>query len=62
MSDVGRFRATALAGSLELEVVPPGITEARAWRAGWAEPPKLPPRPGDVLAFVAGVTRPGSAR
>ncbi len=43
----------ALLGSLE--AVPPGIAEARAWRAGWAEPPSLSPRIGDIVAFVARV-------
>ncbi len=44
---------TALLASLE--VVPPGFTEARAWRAGWAEAPTLPRRTGDMLAGVARV-------
>lgn len=41
----------ALLGTLE--VVPPGITEARVWRAGWADIPTLPPRTGELLAAVA---------
>lgn len=44
---------TKLLGSLEL--VRPGITEARVWRPGWAEVPRLPPRTGDMLAAVARV-------
>ena len=33
-----------------LELVPPGLTDARAWRAGWAEKPK--PQAAYVLAAV----------
>jgi len=48
------YSAADVTGLLSsLEVVPPGIAEARAWRPGWAEPPSVAPRAGDIVAFVA---------
>jgi hypothetical protein len=44
---------TSFFGSLDL--VPPGVTDARAWRPGWAQPIHLPPRPGQVIVGVARV-------
>jgi hypothetical protein len=38
-------------GSLEL--VPPGVADAREWRPDWEQPVHLPPREGQVIAGVA---------
>jgi O-methyltransferase involved in polyketide biosynthesis len=40
-------------GSLEL--VPPGVIDAREWRPGWEQPVRLPPRDGQVIVGVARV-------
>ena len=40
-----------------LELVPPGVVDARQWRPSWEEPAVLPPRAGYVMAAVARVTR-----
>lgn len=40
-------------GSLEL--VPPGVVDAREWRPDWAQPVQLPPREGQVIVGVARV-------
>ena len=42
---------TSFFGSLEL--VPPGVVDARAWLPDWEQPIQLPPRPGQVLVGVA---------
>jgi O-methyltransferase involved in polyketide biosynthesis len=42
---------TSFFGSLKL--VPPGVTDARAWRPDWEQPVQLPPRPGQVIVGVA---------
>lgn len=42
-----------------VELVEPGITEVRRWRAGWPELPQLPPRVGEM---IGGVARVGTAR
>jgi O-methyltransferase involved in polyketide biosynthesis len=39
-----------------LELVPPGILDAREWRPGW-EPASLPPRSSNVIAGVASKLR-----
>lgn len=44
---------TGFFGSLEL--VPPGVVDAREWRPGWEEPVRLPPRDGQVIVGVARV-------
>jgi O-methyltransferase involved in polyketide biosynthesis len=50
------YPAAEIAGLLRtLEVVPPGIVEARVWRQGWTDLPQLPPRTGEILAGVARV-------
>ena len=36
-----------------LELVPPGLVEARRWRGGWHDMPVTPPGPAYVLAGVA---------
>ena len=38
-----------------LDLVPPGVVDARKWRPEWAEPVTLPKREGYVLAGVARV-------
>jgi S-adenosyl methyltransferase len=38
-------------GSLEL--VPPGVVDAREWRPDWEQPVHLPPREGQVIVGVA---------
>jgi S-adenosyl methyltransferase len=40
-----------------LEMVPPGLTAARAWRPDGADLPAPPQRPGDMLAGVARLRR-----
>ena len=40
-------------GSLEL--VPPGVVDAREWRPGWEQAVRLPPRDGQVIVGVARV-------
>jgi S-adenosyl methyltransferase len=40
-------------GSLEL--VPPGVVDAREWRPDWEQAVRLPPRDGQVIAGVARV-------
>jgi len=50
---VGEF--TSFFGSLEL--VPPGVVDARRWRPGWEQAIPLPPREG--YAVVVGVARVG---
>ena len=50
------YTAAEIAALLEsLEVVPPGITEARAWRPDGTCAPALSPRTGGLLAAVARV-------
>ncbi len=44
---------TSFFGSLAL--VPPGVTDARAWRPDWEQPVHLPPRAGQVIAGAARV-------
>jgi O-methyltransferase involved in polyketide biosynthesis len=39
-----------------LEMVPPGVTDARRWRTDWADLPALPPLEGQVIAGVARVS------
>ena len=41
-------------GSLEL--VPPGVTDAREWRPDWEQPVHLPPRAGQVIVGIARVS------
>ena len=41
----------AFFGSLEL--VPPGVVDAREWRPDWEQPVPLPPREGQVIVGVA---------
>jgi O-methyltransferase involved in polyketide biosynthesis len=36
-----------------LELVPPGVVDAREWRPGWEQPLHLPPRDGQVIVGVA---------
>ena len=36
-----------------LELVPPGVVDAREWLPGWEEPVRLPPRIGQTIAGVA---------
>jgi hypothetical protein len=38
-----------------LELVPPGLVDARAWRPDWEHPVHLPPRDGQVIVGVARV-------
>jgi S-adenosyl methyltransferase len=38
-----------------LELVPPGVVDAREWRPGWDQPGRLPPRDGQVIVGVARV-------
>jgi hypothetical protein len=38
-------------GSLEL--VPPGVADAREWHPDWEQPEHLPPREGQVIVGVA---------
>jgi O-methyltransferase involved in polyketide biosynthesis len=38
-----------------LELVPPGVVDAREWRPGWEQPVRLPPRDGQVIVGVARV-------
>jgi O-methyltransferase involved in polyketide biosynthesis len=42
---------TSFFGSLEL--VPPGVVDAREWRPDWEQPVHLPPREGQVIVGVA---------
>jgi hypothetical protein len=42
-----------------LEIMPPGVTEARLWRPGWADLPAHPAREGHVVAGVARVADAG---
>lgn len=42
---------TSFFGSLEL--LPPGVTDARAWRPDWEQPVQLPHRAGQVIVGVA---------
>ena len=44
---------TSFFGSLEL--VPPGVADAREWRPDWEQPIHLPPRAGQVIVGVARV-------
>jgi hypothetical protein len=39
-----------------LDLIKPGIADARAWKPGWQTPAPFPERPGQVLAGI-GVTR-----
>jgi hypothetical protein len=50
-----------------MELVPPGVTEARQWRPGWSGLPALLPRDGQAICGVARITErtarlPGAAR
>ena len=45
---------TSFFGSLEL--VPPGVTDAREWRPDWEQPVHLPPRAGQVIVGIARVS------
>jgi O-methyltransferase involved in polyketide biosynthesis len=45
---------TSFFGTLEL--VPPGVVDAREWLPGWKEPVRLPPRIGQTIAGVARVS------
>ena len=38
-----------------LELVPPGVVDAREWRPDWEEPVHLPPRDGQTIVGVARV-------
>jgi hypothetical protein len=38
-----------------LELVPPGVVDARAWRPDWEQTVSLPPRDGQVIVGVARV-------
>ena len=38
-----------------LELVPPGVTDAREWRPDWEQAVHLPPRDGEAIAGVARV-------
>jgi hypothetical protein len=38
-----------------LDLVPPGVVDARTWQPAWEEPVSLPKREGYVLAGVARV-------
>ena len=42
---------TSFFGALEL--VPPGVVDAREWLPGWKQPVRLPPRIGQTIAGVA---------
>ena len=44
---------TSFFGSLEL--VPPGVVDAREWRPDWEQPVHLPPRDGQAIVGVARV-------
>jgi O-methyltransferase involved in polyketide biosynthesis len=39
----------------DLNLVPPGVVDARAWRPGWEEPVRLAPRDGQVIVGVGRV-------
>jgi O-methyltransferase involved in polyketide biosynthesis len=39
-----------------LDLIMPGIADARAWKPGWQSPAPFPERPGQVLAGI-GITR-----
>ena len=39
-----------------LDLIKPGIADARAWKPGWQSPAPFPERPGQVLAGI-GITR-----
>jgi len=39
-----------------MELVPPGLVEARRWHPGWPEFPEMPPRDGQAVAGVARIT------
>jgi O-methyltransferase involved in polyketide biosynthesis len=39
-----------------LELVPPGVVDAREWVPDWEEPVRLPPRAGQTIAGVARVS------
>jgi len=41
-----------------LDLVPPGVVDARRWRPGWKQPISLPPRDGQTIAGVARAGRP----
>ena len=43
----------AITGPLEL--VPPGIVDAREWRPDWEQAVRLPPRDGQAIVGVARV-------
>ena len=36
-----------------LELVPPGVVDAREWRPDWEQAVRLPPRDGQVIVGVA---------
>jgi len=38
-----------------LELVPPGVVDAREWRPDWEQAVHLPPRDGEAIAGVARV-------
>jgi len=38
-----------------LELVPPGVVDAREWRPDWEQAVRLPPRDGQVIVGVARV-------
>jgi O-methyltransferase involved in polyketide biosynthesis len=40
-----------------LDLIPPGIVDARAWQPGWTTPPPFPLRAGQVLAGIGRKTR-----
>jgi O-methyltransferase involved in polyketide biosynthesis len=44
-----------------LELISPGITDARAWMPGWPAPAPFTPRAGQVLAGVGRTPAPGQA-
>jgi hypothetical protein len=44
----------ALFGGMEL--VPPGVVEARRWHPSWPELPTMPPRDGQAISGVARIT------
>jgi len=39
-----------------LELVPPGVVDAREWRPDWEQPVRLPPRDGQVIVGVGGLS------
>jgi O-methyltransferase involved in polyketide biosynthesis len=39
----------------DLDLVPPGVVDARAWRPGWEDPVQLAPRDGQVIVGVGRV-------